>query len=306
MRIVLTGASGFIGSRVARLLLEEGADVHALGRSETPGVPFHRCDLLAEDPAPVLESLQPTHLIHLAWNEDRRTLWNGIENLEWTAATLRLMLAFRTVGGVRAVLSGSSAEYDWSKPLLDEATTPLRPATGYGVAKRALYELVTGTPALRPLSIGWARIFFPFGPNDKPDRLLSQVIDGVASGQPIDCSQGTQVRPFIHVDDTAAATIALLRSNVEGAVNIALSETMSVRDLALAAARDAGDPALVRFGTRPLQPGEPPMMEAAVERLTNEVGFAPRYTIAEGLRATVSERLESVKEKCVTGKETIQ
>lgn len=291
MRVVLTGAGGFIGASVVRQLAPEGTELHTLGRIGVPGTVFHACDLIADDPAPILAEIAPTHLVHLAWNEDRATLWNGAENLAWVAATLRLVLAFRQAGGTRAVIAGSSAEYDWTgNAPLDERTSPLNPATGYGRAKRALFDLVANTPELG-LSVGWARIFFAFGPHDKPDRLLSQVIDGVAAGRTVACSAGTQVRPFIHVDDVAGALIALLRSPVEGPVNIALAETTSVRDLALRAGAAAGDPNLIMFGTQPLQPGEPPVLTTAVARLTDEVGFVPRFTIEQAVRATVAERL---------------
>lgn len=291
MRIVLTGGGGFVGARLARMLVAAGHEVHALGRSSVPGCRWHACDLLTDDPTAALAAAQPTHLVHLAWNADRRTLLNGIENLAWVAASLRLVLAFRACGGSRAVIAGTSAEYDWSEAVLDEADTALRPATGYGLAKRSLFELLTRTGSIAPLSIAWARIFFPFGPNDKPDRLLSQVIDSVAAGRSVDCSSGLQVRPFLHVDDAAAALASLLSSSLEGAVNIALDEVMSVRELATIAASHAGDVDLVRFGTRPLQPGEPALMRATVDRLA-QTGFRPRWSIADGVRATVEERLD--------------
>jgi nucleoside-diphosphate-sugar epimerase len=291
MRIALTGGNGFIGSRIAVQLQREGVETVAIGRQPVAGLPFHRCDLLAEPLEPMIAAVRPTHLLHTAWVSDRRRLWAGTENLEWVAASLRLILAFRAAGGTRAVIAGSCAEYDWSESLLDEATTPLRPSTVYGRSKRALFDLLTQTPELRPLSIGWGRIFFAFGPNDKPDRLLSQIIDGVAAGRIVDCSEGLQIRPFIHVDDAARALVALLSSRVEGAVNIALDETMAVRDLANLAASHAGTTDLLRFGSRPLQAGEPPLLRAKVERLSKEVGFRPLYSIGEGVRATVAERL---------------
>lgn len=291
MRVAMTGAGGFIGNSVVRRLADQGVELHALGRRAVSGTAFHVCDLLRDDPAPILAEIAPTHLVHLAWNEDRATLWNGAENLDWVAATLRLATAFRQVGGTRAVFAGSSAEYDWTgDAILDERTSPLNPATGYGRAKRALFDLIANTPALG-LSVGWARIFFAFGPRDKPDRLLSKVADGVAAGRTVACSAGTQIRPFMHVDDVAGALIALLRSPVEGPVNIALAQTMSVRELALCAGAAAGDPRLIAFGTQPLQSGEPPVLTASVARLTHEVGFTPRFTIEQAVRATVAERL---------------
>ena len=296
MTTILTGAGGFIGKRVAHLLKARGERVIEIGRSGGTDLPFYSIDLLTDDPRPLLAELEPTRLVHLAWNADRSTIWNGIENIAWVAATLRLVLAFREAGGQRAVLAGSSAEYDWSHEHLEEGTTPLAPHTGYGIAKRTLHDLLFGTPTLAPLSIGWARIFFPFGPSDKPDRLLSQVIDGVAAGRPVSLSAGEQVRPFMHVDDVSAALVALLDSSIVGAVNVALNETVSVRDLAVMAAVEMGKMDLLRFGARPLQPGEPKVMRAAVSRLTDEVGFRPRHTIRTGVAATVADRLAYSRE----------
>lgn len=292
--VLLTGASGFIGRAVLKPLQQAGFDVHAVGRrGAEPSTAFHLLDLLRDDPRPLLAQLRPSHLLHLAWVSDRSRLWHSTDNLDWVAATLRLVRAFGEAGGERAVLAGSAAEYDWNCHTLDEAETPLLPHSLYGRAKQVLFDLLGAAPAAELPSWAWGRIFFPFGSDDKPDRLLSQVIDGVARGEAVSCSSGRQVRPFLHVDDAAGALVALLQSDVTGPVNIAIDEQCSVRELVLHAARLAGNAELVRFGSRPLQPGEPPFMRAVVRRLTEEVGFKPRFTIADGVAHTVRGRLAS-------------
>ena len=90
--------------------------------------------------------------------------------------------------------------------------------------------------------------------------------------------RGTRISE--EVEDVAAAFVRRLASAVEGPVNIASGE---MRDLAQRAARLAGGESLLRFGARPLQEGEPADMSAATERLRDELGFTPRFTLDAGL-----------------------
>ena len=291
-RLALTGASGFIGLETLAPLTARGFEIHSLGRGAAAGdVRHHPIDLLEEDPAPLLARLAPSHLLHLAWYAEPGEFWWAPENLDWLAASLRLVRGFAAAGGRRAVAAGSCAEYDWSHALLDEAATPLVPSTLYGEAKAALFRtLMKAAPALG-LSLGWGRIFFPYGPGEKPGRLLSSLFDGMAAGERIEFSAGTQRRDFMHVADVAAAFAQLLDSDVQGAVNIASGTTVAVRDMVEQAARLGNAEHLLSFGTRPLQPGEPPLMAARIERLTDEVGFTPRFNRDSGLRDMFERRV---------------
>ena len=297
-RIALTGVSGFIGREMPVLLRANGFEVHCLGRGSAPeGCIGHRIDLLNGDPTPVIAKIGATHLLHLAWFAEPGLFWNAPENLDWVAASLRLVRAFARSGGERAVFAGSCAEYDWSSAVLDEATTPLAPATLYGESKAALFRIIEkATPELN-LSVAWGRIFFPYGPFEKPGRLLSMLFDGVACGDSVAFSAGTQQRDFMHADDVAAAFVALLESSACGAVNVASGETIAVRAIVERAAEIAGASGLITFGTRPLQPGEPPLMAAATSRLRDEVGFTPRHSIDTGLSDMFRRRPAPLKQE---------
>uniref|UniRef100_UPI003F7303C8 GDP-mannose 4,6-dehydratase n=1 Tax=Polymorphobacter sp. TaxID=1909290 RepID=UPI003F7303C8 len=100
-----------------------------------------------------------------------------------------------------------------------------------------------------------------------------------------------QRRDFIHVDDAAAALVALLQSPATGAVNIASGTARPLREIIGTAAALAGDAALVDWGARPRQPGEPEVMEADTRRLHDEIGFTPRWTLEAGLADMVARRL---------------
>jgi len=290
-RVIVTGASGFIGEATLAPLIERGFEVHVLGRRAAPRTTHHAIDLLNDDPAVLLVAIAPTHLLHLAWYAEPGKFWSAAQNLDWVAASLRLARGFAAAGGARLVAAGSCAEYDWTGDgLLDEATTPLRPATLYGIAKATLFSVLTAAAPVLGLSFAWGRVFFPYGPFEKPGRLLSGILDGIAANEAVALSEGTQQRDFLHVDDAGAAFAALLDGAVEGPVNIGSGAAVAVRDFATAAGEAANGAHLLRHGARPLQPGEPQLLVATTRRLAAEVGVTPRHTLASGLADAAARR----------------
>ena len=296
-RVLVTGGTGFIGREVLPFLRERGYEIHVTGRSAMPdgspelgAVNYHQCDLLRDGCEELVAAIQPTDLLHFAWYAEHGTFWWALENMDWVAASLRLARAFAAVGGVRAVFAGSCTEYDWSFHTLDEALTPLDPATLYGSAKASLYRLLSSASGHLGISLAWGRIFFPYGPRDQPGRVLSTVIDKVSAGEVVACSEGTQARAFIYVEDVARAFVELLDSQVEGAVNIATEQVYTVREVVSKAAKMCGDESLVQYGARSPQPNEPPFIRASVRRLYDEVGFRPRFDLSRGLQNTVCLR----------------
>jgi len=292
-RVLVTGGTGFIGRHALPLLAELGYEVHASWSSapgeERPGVRWHRCDLLhPAAAASLIEAVRPTHLLHLAWYAVPGKFWDAAENARWVEASLGLLAAFADAGGRRATLAGSCAEYDWSRQgILSEAGTPLAPTTYYGTCKHALRAVAEGLAARRGVSFSWGRIFFVYGPHEHPDRLVSSLARALTRGEEAPTSKGTQRRDFLHARDVAAAFVALLDSGVEGAVNIGSGAAVAVRDVVAAVAAAAGRPELVRWGALPQRPGDPPVLEADVSRLVDEVGWRPSVPLEEGIERTV-------------------
>ena len=290
-RVLVTGVTGFIGSHVLEPLRARCFEIH--GTSRTSAVlpePISHCavDLLAPGAAAeLIASVQPSHLLHLAWMSDPGRAMASPENDRWMAATLDLFRAFASGGGGRAVLAGSCAEYDWTHSWLNEARTPIRPATAYGVAKHATWKKIEAENRAWDVSAAWARIFFLYGPYEPKGRLVSELAAGLAAGRRVETTHGHQERDFLHVADAAAALVALLDGPVTGTINIASGVCVPVREVAETLGRLAGRPDLVAIGARPLSPGEPPRLAADVTRLKNEVGFSPCYRLDDGLAATL-------------------
>ncbi len=292
-RIIVTGASGFIGRETIAPLLARGFEIHTVGRSSAahPECHNYQCDVLAGDFGTLLETIAPSHLLHLAWYAVPGKFWTAPDNLDWLAASLRLVRAFARAGGRRVVVAGSCAEYDWSVPLLDDRATALQPATLYGTAKLALFHTLQAAAPALGIEVGWGRVFFPFGPREHSGRLVSDVIDCIAAGRRVPCSDGLQQRDFMHVEDVAAAFAALADSRVTGAVNIASGTAIAVRTLVSAAAALTGDAGLIDWGARSRQPNEPETMAATVSRLHDEVGFRARWTLQDAIADTVARRM---------------
>jgi nucleoside-diphosphate-sugar epimerase len=199
-----------------------------------------------------------------------------------------VLRAFVEAGGKRAVMAGTCAEYLWGNDApLDEKRSVLSPSTLYGVSKDALRRVIFAYAETASLSVAWGRIFFLYGPEEKSGRLVSDAIRSLSSGQPFATTDGCQLRDFMHVEDVARAFAMLLASDVRGAVNIATGKAVSVRSVLEAITQEIGAQGLLRLGVRPRAADDPPLIEAASDRLRHEVGFAPRYAIVEGIAQTV-------------------
>jgi nucleoside-diphosphate-sugar epimerase len=298
-RVLLTGGSGFIGSRVIEPLLDAGYEVHALGRAVagTDRVVSHLVDLLdANEAAIVAEQVAAEQMLHLAWYAEHGRFWESPENLSWVGASLSLLRAFVEAGGQRVVIAGTGAEYDWSKvdepclelPRGERAATPLRPSTLYGTAKHATYLVASAYAEQVGLSLAWGRIFLVYGPGEDQRRLLPSVTRALLDGRDAPTSDGAQIRDLMHVDDVARGFAALLASELEGPVNVASGEGVSIRQVCRLISEAAGRPDRLRLGALPRRPGEPESLVADVARLREEVGFHPAVDLDQGIADAVN------------------
>ncbi len=291
MRLLITGATGFIGLP-AWCAAQGTFDVHATARrpGASGAMRVHPCDLLAPGAAEQLISeVRPTHLLHLAWIATPGTYWTAQDNHRWVTASKHLLLAFARAGGERAVITGSCAEYDWTAAeVCREIDTPLRPHTVYGRCKLELSEWAAAFGRARGVRVAWARLFWMYGPCEHPARLVPSVARALLAGTPAPCTAGTQERDFLHVDDVAGALVTLTRSSLTGSINIGSGEPVAVRDVIAGVARACGRADLVRLGARPTPPGEPPRISADVTRLRDELGWRPQVDLATGLRETAN------------------
>ncbi len=291
-RVLLTGATGFIGRHCLPLLSARGGEVHAVScKAPQPNqldVNWHQADLLdSQQVSNLIAKVQPTHLLHFAWFAVPGKYWTALDNFRWVQASLDLLQAFAQYGGQRVVMAGTCAEYDWKYGYCSERVTPLLPASVYGSCKHSLHLMLEAFAAQTGLSAAWGRIFFVYGPHEHPSRLVPSVIGSLLRGEKALCSHGNQIRDFLPVWDVAQACVTLLDSQVSGAVNIASGQPVALREIIYKIAEKMGLPDLIHLGYLPTPASDTHLLVADVSRLTDEVGWSPSSDLDAGLEKTI-------------------
>jgi len=291
-RVLVTGATGFIGSHTIHPLLQREYEIHAVSSKSISAldapVTWHQVDLFdSVATSRLLENVQATHLLHLAWYVVPGKLISSELNFDWVRSSMELVKSFQRVGGRRIVMTGSGYEYDWSYGYCHEARTPTVPNTTYGACKHALDVMTQAFCRSHELSYAWPRLFFLYGPNEHPDRLVSSIIRSVLQGQEARCSHGRQIRDYLHVEDVADAIVSVLDSTVEGPMNVGSGMAMTLRDIIVTIGRTLGQEDLIKLGAIPSRANDAPMVVADIERLVTEMKWQPKYSLESGLAQTI-------------------
>jgi len=297
VKVLLTGASGFIGRHCLPLLEARGHEVHAVGNDHVPDsvrestkVVCHRADLLEAGAVhELLADVRPTHLLHLAWYAVPGKFWTSPENCRWVAASLELFQRFALAGGQRIVASGTCAEYSCENGATTqtEGVSPTVPGTLYGACKHALHVMLEAFAEQAGLSYAWGRVFFPYGPHEHSERLLAYAVRSLLQNEVVNCTHGRQVRDLMYVEDVANALVSVLHSQVVGPVNIGSGKGVALKTVIETIAEKLGKRNLVRLGALAARADEPTAIVANVRRLRGEVGFVPAYTLDQGIQATI-------------------
>lgn len=290
--VLVTGATGFLGSHCLAPLVERGFDVLALHHHRAPqdvaGVRWVRGDVMDRTAMrELLQHYKPKSLLHLAWFVEPGKLIADPSNLSWVSASLDLIREFRENGGERCAISGSCYEYDWRFGYCVEDVTPCEPDTLYGSAKDSLRRTFMAYCNASGLSGAWGRAFFMYGPRENPARLVSSVIISLLRGLPAKSSHGLQVRDYLHIQDVADGMVALLASEGRGTYNICAEAATTIREIVELLGKISGRADLLQIGALPARANDVPLVLGDGRRTLRDTGWKPKFGLEAGLSHTV-------------------
>jgi dTDP-6-deoxy-L-talose 4-dehydrogenase (NAD+) len=291
MRVFVTGASGFIGAAVTRLLVEQGFETAALISSGKPlerlrdldGHFVHIEGRLVDIPRlrSRLEAFRPDVCIHLAWYAEPGKYLTSPENVPVLQQSLTFLQTLIEIGCQQIVGVGTCAEYDTDVGFLRE-DGPTRPATIYAACKLSMCLIGQQMAAAAGVRFAWGRLFYLYGEQEDSRRLVPALIQSLRQSKPFDATAGEQVRDYLHTTDVASALLTLVQQNAEGVYNIASGIPITMRNLMETVGEIVGAKDLIRFGAIPYRQWEPMFICGDNQKLKS-LGWSPRYTLRQGL-----------------------
>jgi UDP-glucuronate 4-epimerase len=306
MRVLVTGAAGFIGSSVADRLLYEGHQVTAIdnfdpyydpaqkrrnvARAERrPDYRLIECDVRNEaELVQVFEGASPQAVIHLAARAGVRTSvqdpksyvevneLGGLHVLDQCTQRGKLPLVFASTSSVY----GSTDRIPFSEE--DAATAPLSP---YAASKRSAELMAHAFGHIHGQPAALMRFFTVYGPRGRPDMAFAKFTRAILAQEPILLHGETTERDFTYIDDIVDGVMGALdwicNHPVVDTFNLGRSEPTRVTRLIELLGQALGREPRVQLGT--LQPGESPRTAADVSKAARAFGYQPRVGLEEGV-----------------------
>lgn len=298
--VLVTGATGFIGSGLVRRLIGRGADVHVTVREESntwrldeilDDITLHTVDLThAEGINALVKKIRPGAVFHCAvyggYSEQNEVDRIIRVNVEGTAHLLNIL---SEIGCGCFINTGSSSEYGIKDGPMKE-TDPLEPVTVYGMSKATATALCQAVGRTHDIPNITLRPFSPYGPYDGSKRLVSSVIRACLEGRAPKLSAPGAVRDYVYIDDVLDAYMLALEKHEDlkgEVVNIGTGKQSSIGEVVDEIVELTGADVRVDWGSVENPRNEPKTWVADISHAEKLLGWKPRYDLCDGLKKTI-------------------
>jgi nucleoside-diphosphate-sugar epimerase len=296
-RVLVTGASGFVGAAVVRQLVAEGRQVAVLLRESSDPWRFAsimtkitvvRGDLRYLDAVTdALVAFAPQAVAHLAWEGVKGADRNYPIQLANVQATFSIYQLAKRIGASYFVGLGSQAEYGPCSGRIHESTAT-RPTTVYGATKLCTGLALDRLAAAEGFAFGWLRLFSTYGRTDDPSWLIPYVTIQLLRGKCPALTAAEQIWDYLHIEDVATAVIAAMDKQVRGIYNLGSGRAVPLNQI-ISTVRDQIDRGLpLGFGQIPYRTDQVMHLEADISALNAATGWLPNISLADGIADTVN------------------
>jgi nucleoside-diphosphate-sugar epimerase len=306
-RVVITGATGMIGTALVRACVQNGVRVVAVLRAEShkkdrisasPLVEVIECPLAELHRLPDLINGATDAFFHLGWEHTGPAKFDSIyyqtENIN---STLLALNAAKQLGCSVFLGAGSQAEYGPQALERIGRDTPCNPKLAYGICKYAAGKLALLEGEKIGLPVTWVRIFSVYGPYDKPTTMIASAVSRMLLGEPVAFTAGKQLWDYLYCDDAALAFFLLGQRGgaAKGVFCLGSGETRSISDYIHVIAEATNYRLPLQIGVLPYAPNQVMRICADISLLTQETGFVPAVTFEDGILRTIAAQRELLK-----------
>ena len=230
MKVLVTGATGFIGRYVYNKLLKTNIDFYLTSRNARNDIKnCYILDILNyQDTQALIKKIKPDILIHLAWDVSHGEFWTSSKNICYAEATINLFKLFINEGGKKIIAAGTCAEYPTSSQVVFEHLVYQGELSEYGKAKQVVYNFLKSCELANTIEFTWFRIFGIFGDRENKQRFFPSAINAIKNGEVLKIKEPGSFCDYVYVDDLAYFIVACIDKVGLGAVNIGTGEAMSM------------------------------------------------------------------------------
>lgn len=288
MKILLTGANGFIGSAFWKLAIGRGHEVAGLinpSKMDDLKVSKHQtphwlAGTLEDPPWDQIRKFKSDVCVHAAWITTPGIYLESPENERFRDASLSFLRQVNELGTAYLVGLGTCIEYKITGSRLSEEETPLQPTTLYGRCKNEL-RIALETEASGKYDFCWGRVFYPYGPGEHPARLCSSLFAQLSRNEKVVLKTPASRKDYIFINDLAAAILCTVERRFTGTINWGTGTGTSVRQIADAIADRVGRRELVTEAEE--QNPDPLDFVVADATRLRSLGWQPEFSLAAGV-----------------------
>lgn len=301
--VVLTGATGFIGSAVLASLLAAGRRVIILRREASNLQRITHLDgyetVIAErydepELADTLAAHRPSAFIHCAWNgvagQERNAAYQITENVPTVIETVKLAAR---VGCTQWIGTGSQAEYGNLNAIISEDARP-QPTTLYGKAKLASSIATLALCEAYGICGTWVRVFSTYGPWEADHWFVPYLMREFAAGKAPKLTRCEQLWDYLFVTDAAEAITQLIQARCEGVFNLGSGTATPLRQIVKTTQRLMQVDVNPEFGAVPYRADQVMHLQADISKLHKATGWHPVVSMEEGIRRSI-EHFQTVR-----------